>query len=152
MIHSEQSMRVIHLPARKIVLKPDMVDTVQVRQSLQLAMAIGDTDGANVIALGEQQLQDHSPIITEPFRVGFDLHPFADPRRAGGKELRCAGKFDEAKPACADIMNAIQVTECWNLQPSLFRRLQDSCAIRSADLIAVNGECLCCHKKLFRAC
>ena len=42
------------------------------RPGLQLAMAVGDADGADVVALGEQQFQRHAAVFAQPFAVGLD--------------------------------------------------------------------------------
>ena len=36
------------------------------RQVLQLAVAVGDADRADVVALGEQQLDDHPAVVAQP--------------------------------------------------------------------------------------
>jgi hypothetical protein len=47
----------------------DVVDPVLGRQVLQLAGAAGDAEGADVAALGEQQLDDPAPVLAQPGEV-----------------------------------------------------------------------------------
>ena len=57
------------------------------RQRLQIAVAVRHADRADVIALGEEQFQDHAAVVGQPLGVGRDLHAFFHPGDAGGKQL-----------------------------------------------------------------
>ena len=56
-------------------------------QVLQLAVAVGHADRADVVALGEEQLDDHPPVFAQPLGVGLDLHALGDLRGAGRQQL-----------------------------------------------------------------
>ena len=73
-VHAEQRMRVVHVPFREAVFVADVVHALRVGQRLQFAMAVGHADGADVIALGEQQLQRHAAVLAQPLAVGLDVH------------------------------------------------------------------------------
>ena len=51
----------------------------RIAKVLQLAVAVGHADRADVVALGEQQLDDHPAVRLQPRRVGGDLHALGRP-------------------------------------------------------------------------
>ena len=102
-------------------------------------MAVGDAHGANVVALGEQQFQDHAAVFPQALAVGLDVHAFGHFGGAGRQQLRHAGDFHDAQPARPDVVNAFQVAERRDIDARLGRGLQDRGAFLGADLLAVNG-------------
>src|SRR5690349_13878315 len=56
-VQSEQSMGIVRVPSWKDVVVTDVIHAVRIGKRLQFAMAIGDTNGANMIALGEKQFE-----------------------------------------------------------------------------------------------
>ena len=76
-----------------------MGETERLRQRLQFAMAVRDADGADVIALDEQQLQRHQSVMGELVRVGDDRHAARDRRRAGRQQAANAGDLDQTQSA-----------------------------------------------------
>ena len=80
-------------------------------QRLQFAMAVGDADGADVVALGEQQFQGHAAVFAQPLAVGLDVHAFGDLGGAGRQQLGNAGHFHQAEAAGADVIDAVQMAE-----------------------------------------
>ena len=51
-----------------VVRKVDMRHAQPLRHRLQFAVAVGDADGADVIAFDEQQLQRHQAVVREASR------------------------------------------------------------------------------------
>ena len=67
-VEHEARMRHVDRQARRIVGIADVGDAEALRQSLQLAMAVGDADRAEVVALDEQQLQRQAPVTVQAVR------------------------------------------------------------------------------------
>ncbi len=65
----------------------DVRDAHCLSEALQFAVSVGDADGADVIALGEEHLDDHAPVALQAGGIGGDVHPFGDFGHAGGEEL-----------------------------------------------------------------
>lgn len=55
---------------------------------LQLAVAVGNAHGADVVPFGEQQLQGHLAVALEPVGPGFQLHALGGGGDAGGQQAR----------------------------------------------------------------
>ena len=91
----------------------DVVHADRVGHVLELAVAVGDADGADVVALGEEQLDDLPPVALEPLGGGGDLHPLLGAQRAGGLEPGRALHLDEAEPAGADRRRAPRGGRGW---------------------------------------
>ena len=73
------------------------------RQVLQLAVAVGHADRADVVALGEQQLDDHPPILASRSESVGHLHALGDAGDAGRQQPARAADLDQAEPAGADV-------------------------------------------------
>ena len=123
----------------KAIFVADVVHALAVGQRLQFAMAVGHADRADVVPLGEQQLQRHPAVLAQPFAVGLDVHAFGDLGGAGGQQLGNAGDFHQAQPAGAHVINAFQVAERRDVDARFGRGLQDRRALLGADLFAVDG-------------
>ena len=74
-------------------------------------MAVRDAYGADVVPLGEKQLENHAAIFAQALAIGLDVHAFGDLGRAGGQQLRDAGYLDDAQTACADVIDAFKVAQ-----------------------------------------
>jgi hypothetical protein len=74
-------------------------------ERLQFAVVVGHADGADVVALGKEQLERHPAVFAQALGVGVDLHALGDSGRAGRQELWHAGHLDKAHPAGADVVN-----------------------------------------------
>ena len=46
-IHAKEAVGVVHAPFRKAIVVADVINALAPGEGLQLAMAVGDTDGAN---------------------------------------------------------------------------------------------------------
>ena len=102
-------------------------------------MAVGHADGADVVALGEQQFQRHAAVFAQALAVGLDVHAFADFGGAGGQQFGDAGDFHQAQAAGADVIDAFQVAERRDLDARLpSAASQNGRAFLGADLFAVN--------------
>ena len=62
-VQNEAGMRDIHRQPRVVVGEADVGEAERLRQRLQFAMAVGDADRADMVALDEQQLQRHQPVM-----------------------------------------------------------------------------------------
>ena len=116
-----------------------MVHALAVGEGLQFAMAVGHAHGADVVALGEQQLQRHAPVFLQAFAVGLDVHAFADFGRAGGQQFGDARDLHEAEAAGADVVHAVQVAQRRDFDAGVGGHVQDRGAFLGADLDSVNG-------------
>ena len=132
-------MGIVDLPFGEAVIVTDMVEALAVSKGLKLAMAVGDTHGANVVALGQEEFQRHAPIPHQPFGVGPDLHPFSHFRRAGGQEFGNSGDFYQAEPARAHIINSFQMAESRDGDSSVRGSLQNRRAFIGTDLLPIDG-------------
>ena len=98
-------------------------------------MAVGHAHGADVVALGEQQLQRHAAVFPQPFAVGLDVHALADLGGAGGQQLGDAGDLHQAQAAGADVIDAVEMAERRDLDAGVGGGLQDGRAFLGADLL-----------------
>ena len=96
LIQHEAGMTGIYRKLRINIMKTDVIDAEKLGQPLQLAVAIGDAHAANVIALGEQHLQNHAAVLVEPRAFSTDLHPLSDPGGAGGHKLGASFHLHQA--------------------------------------------------------
>ena len=71
------------------------------RHGLQLTVAVGNADRANVIALRKQQFDNALAVALQTFGVGSDLHAFLHLGHAGGQQPVGTRYFDQAQTACA---------------------------------------------------
>ena len=102
-------------------------------------MAVGHANGADVVALGEEQFQSHAAIFLETLAVGLDVHAFGNFRGAGGQQFRHAGDFHQTQAACAHVINAVEMAQRRDFDARFLRGLQNGRAFLGADLLAVNG-------------
>ena len=103
-------------------------------------MAVGDADRADVVALGEEQLEDGAAVLLEPLSIGADLHAFVDGGHAGGKELVAALDLNQAKAAGAHFAEAVHMAEGGNVDVVLPRHFKDGLAAQAADFLLIDDE------------
>src|SRR5579871_5016865 len=103
-------------------------------------MAVGDADRADVIALGEEQLQDQAPVVGEALGIDGHLHAFFDARDARREKARRAFDFDQAEPAGADVRESAQPAERGNGDLVLARDFEDGLVLARAYLAAVDDQ------------
>ena len=137
-VDDEAVVRTIHLHLRVAIREVHVRDLQTLRQGLQFAVAVGDADRADVVALGEEQLQNRAPIAVQALRVGRDLHALGDAGHAGGQQLVGALDLDQAQPAGADGRQAPQVAQGRDEDLVLARDGQDGFILARADVLAVD--------------
>ena len=76
--------------------QPHMIQAMPLSLALQFAMSIGDAYRANMIAFGEQHLEDHFAVPAQAVRLSMDDHAIGDARGAGRDGPRTAGHVDDA--------------------------------------------------------
>jgi hypothetical protein len=70
---------------------------------LQLAVPVGDTDGADMVAFGKQEFEDCASITVEPFRASAHFHAFLDFGHTGREQLVDPFHFNQTKAASPNI-------------------------------------------------
>ena len=110
-------------------------------QGLQLAMAVGHADRADVIALGEEQLKDGLAMLLQALRRRGDFHSFFDGGDAGGQQLVAALDLDQAQAARAHIAQPIEMAERRDVDVVFARDFKNGLAGAGADFLTVDGEC-----------
>ena len=109
------------------------------RLPLQLTVAIHDTDGADMVALGKEQFQNHLAIFDQSRRMGIDHHALLHRGDTGGKEFIAPGHLDHAEPARAPITQPLQVTERGDLDLLLAQYFQHRLTFPCADQFTIDG-------------
>ena len=133
-------MRDIHRQAREVVGHVDMREPQRLRQGLQFAMAVGDADGADMVALDEQQLERHQPVVGEVVGVGGDRHSALRGCRAGRQQAADAGDLDQAQAAGSRRAQAFQVAERRDAVPIRLRHLEDGLTFRGGAEFTVDSN------------
>src|SRR5260370_23197806 len=95
-------MRVVHRELRVGVWIAHMGHAEALRHGLQLAMVIGNADGALVIAFAEEELDGNPPVLRQLFGVGGDRHTVLYRSGAGGQQAAHAGYFHDAEAGGPD--------------------------------------------------
>jgi len=150
MIHAEHPMRDVDLVGREPIGESHMVHSLRDRQILQLAAPVGYADGADVVAFGKKQFENHPAIPLQPLALRPHLHLLGHLGDAGGQKPRHAGDLDQTKPTGADIRHPIQVTERRDGNPRVLSRFQHGLALDRADRFAINRECFDRHNAISR--
>ena len=65
-VDGEALVRGIHGQRGIAIGQADVGQALLLRQRLQFAVAVGDADRADVIALGEEQLENHAAMLLQP--------------------------------------------------------------------------------------
>ena len=134
------------------VLVSDVVDAQPRRHRLQLAVAVHHADGADVVALGEQQLDDHLPVALDLRGLGCDPHLVLGPDDASRLESRRLVDLDQAEPAGADARQPLELAEGRDVDPVLSGDLEDRLACGGAAELAVDGNGDCATHQLPASC
>ncbi len=85
-----------------------------------------------MVALGEQQLQDHPAVILQALGIGGHLHAFFDGGDAGGEQLVLALDFDQAQAAGSHVGEAVHLAEAWNEDAVLAGDVENAFFLASA--------------------
>jgi len=115
---------------------------------LQIAMTVRHANRANVISFGEEQLQDHHPVLPYPFGIRFDFHPFRHFGDASRKEFITARHFGNAESASPDITQAIQMAKGWNFDSGVRCSLENRVTFLGAHRLAIDCQGFYSHKSL----
>ena len=151
-IHDEPVVRGIDGDVRVLVGEADMRYAMSGREVLQVAMAIGHADRADVIPLGEEQFQRHPPVLLQAFAGGLDFHALGHFRGAGGQELVAARDLREAQAAGTYVVKTFKVTEGWDVDAGFGGGLENRFVLLGANRFAVNGECFYSHEIVRLVC
>jgi hypothetical protein len=84
------------------ILATHVVHADRDRKVLKLAVAVCHANGADMVPLGEEQFDNHQPILSQAFGVGPDYHSLGHRRDAGRMQFVAAGDFDETHTARTD--------------------------------------------------
>jgi hypothetical protein len=87
-----------------------VIDAERGGMILKLAMPIGDAHRTNVVAFGQEKLDDHFSIFEQFRGVRMDAHAFGRSRDTRGLQLGRPFDFDKAEPAGAHIGDAVEMT------------------------------------------
>jgi hypothetical protein len=139
-VESEALVRCIDGELGVAIGQTHVSEALLLGESLEFAMAVGDADGADVVALSEEKLKDVAAIFLKAFGVGLDIHAFEDSGDAGRKQLVGAGNLDHAETASADVAEAIEMAECRDLDVVFASDLQDGLSAATTDCLAVDDE------------
>ncbi len=118
----------------------DVVDPQVLGEILQLAVVVGHTHGADVVAFHEQQLHDGPPVLGELLRVCGHLHALGDGGHAGGQQLLRVAHLDQAQPAGTDVTEPVEMTQRGDVDGVLAGDLEHGLPVRAGDFPAVDGE------------
>ncbi len=139
-IDDEAVVRGVDIFFRIAIRKAHMRNAETLRQHLHLAVTVRDADRADMIALGEQQLKDHAAVVLQALGVGGDFHALFDHSDAGRKQLVLALNLDKAKPAGADVGEAVHFAEPRNKDAVLPGNVEDGFFLASAQIAAVDSQ------------
>jgi|GEM_PF-3474440 len=140
MVQREAAMRRVDADLWVEVRVTDVVDAQFLGQSLQLAIAVRDAHRADVVALGEKQLNDRAAVLCEALRLRHHFHILRDLDHAGGRQLGRALDLDQAQTAGADIAEALIVAERRDEQAVLPGHLEDGLVAAGRDLAIIDLE------------
>ena len=93
-----------------------------------------------MIAFGKEQFENHAAVVLQALGVGGDFHAFFYDGDAGRKQLVLALDLDEAKPAGADVGEAVHFAEPRNEDAVLPGNVEDGFFLASAQIAAVDSQ------------
>ena len=125
---------------RVAVRVADVRDAVLLRQRLQLAVPGRDAHRADVVALGEQQLERDLAVRSSCGEVVATAWPSCTGVVQAGSRRRDARDLDHAQPARADRAEALHVAEGRDVLAVGPRDLEDRLAGSGRDHLAVDAD------------
>lgn len=140
-IGGEALVRGIHFQLRIPIGKPNVSESLIDSHGLQFAMAVGHADCTDVVAFGEEQLQDRAAMLLEPLGAGGYFHPLFNLSDAGRQQLVVALNLNQAETACAYIGESVQMAECRDVDAIFLRDFQNGLVGAGAYIVSVNDEC-----------
>src|SRR5579864_668615 len=139
-IDDEALMRSVDHSFRVSIRKVNVGDAEFLRQELQVAVAVRNTYGTNVIALGKEQLDDHAAVVREPVGVRCDLHAFFDAGHARRQQFVRALHLHQAQTAGADSGKPLQFAEPRNEDLVLAGNVKNGFIRTRAEVTVINLE------------
>jgi hypothetical protein len=127
----------IDAEARMPVGHRDVRDTELLGEGLQFAVSVGDTDGADVVTLAEEHLDDDTAIVFQALCVDENFHAFLNLGHAGRQELVVALDFYEANAAGADFGETVDVAEGRDIDSVFLRDFKNGLVFACADILAI---------------
>src|ERR1700749_4855054 len=103
-------------------------------------MSIRDANGADVIALGEQQFEDGPAVVAKPVGLRGDFHSLEDRGDAGGEQLVLAFDLDHAQPAGADVGETVEMAQGRNIDVVFPGHFKDRLSGAGAYVLPVNDQ------------
>ena len=76
MIEGEPLVRGVDIQFGVAIGQPDVGQALLLAERLQLAVAVGDADRADTVALGELKFEDRAAMLLQALGVGRDFHSF----------------------------------------------------------------------------
>jgi hypothetical protein len=107
------------------------------RQALEFAVAIGNADRTHVVSFGEQQFQNHSAILAEPFGVQRHFHILCHPGDARRLEPRRPFHLHQAQTARTEARQTGEMTQGGNEHIILTRHLKNGLIAAGAHFLPV---------------
>ena len=98
-----------------------------------------------MVALREQQFQDHQPILAQLFGIGLDLHAFGNNCNARGQQAFRAGYFHQAHPASRNVVRPFQMAKRRDVDSRISCCFQDCFTFLGPDMLAIDGESFYSH-------
>ena len=138
-VENVAGMREIDRERRVIVRKMHGTDAEGSSHGLKFTVTVGNTDGADVIALDEQEFDGDAAILSELGGIRGDGHTVLNGRGTGGQETVDALNFDDAEATRTDGGKALEITKSGDVLAAGLGRLQDGLAFEGADQLAVNA-------------
>src|SRR6185437_2293813 len=139
-VGGEAFVRGVHRKRRIAIGQPHVREPLVLRQRLQLAVAVGYAHGADVVALGEQQFEDHPAVLLQALGIGGHLHALVNGGHAGRKQLVAALHLHNAEAASAHVRQPFNMTERRNVDPVFAGHIEDRLPARGAYFLAVDHK------------
>jgi hypothetical protein len=118
----------------------DMVYAELLRQRLQLAMSVGDTDGTGMVALAEFHLKDKLSVLGEAVGIHRDLHALLHLGNAGRHEFIAALDLDETHSTGSYVAEPGEAAESGDEDAVLLGYFKDGLARGTAHLAILDGQ------------
>jgi hypothetical protein len=123
-IEAEARMGGIHRALRILIREAAVIHPHRHRHVLQLAVAIGDAEGTDMVAFGKEQLDRHAAEFPQLGRVGADHLAFSGLTGTGRQQPLAALQLHQAQAAGPHRIETIEMAEGGNRQPRRPDRLQ----------------------------
>jgi hypothetical protein len=133
-------MRQIHAERWEVIRKMHRADTQGCGHRLQLAVAIGNAYGTNVISFDQKQLNRNLPVLREFWGICSDRHSVLNRRGAGRQQSINTLHFHDAQATSSNGRETLQIAECGDVFAVSLGSLQNRLPLESADQLAVDSD------------